>query len=152
MGRFRLDSIPAGMAQLVILQMGYATYRRSDVRVTAGATTRLEIWIRPYDYVSPGEIVLRADSGASGAFPATDAARAVAYTGFSLALFRAVAAKKPTENIFISPASAAFVLSMTASGAAGATRTAFAQTLGADSLTQNQLDDENAALLASMGQ
>lgn len=151
-GKFRLDSIPSGTASLAVLKAGYGLYTRHKTPVSAGATIRLEIWIRPYDYVSPEETVNRADSGASGAYSAADAERAAAYTGFSLALFRAIVAKTPTRNVFISPASAALVLSMTASGASGSTRNAMARTLGADSLTQNQLDDENAALLATMGQ
>jgi len=90
------------------------------------------------------------DSGATAAYRAGDSASALAYPAFSLALFRAVARQTPTANVFISPASAAFALAMTASGTAGTTWSAMARTLGVGTLSPERLGAANAAALRSL--
>jgi serine protease inhibitor len=91
-----------------------------------------------------------ADSGADtrSSWPAVGSV--AAYPGFSLALVRAVAQHAPDSNVFLSPASAAFVLAMTAAGAAGSTWTGMAHVLGADTVQQAALGPANGDELSSL--
>ncbi len=53
-------------------------------------------------------------------------------------------------NVFVSPASVAIALAMTADGAAGTTRTAMLKTLGATGMSPAQFDAANAAAIAQL--
>lgn len=74
-----------------------------------------------------------------------------AYTDFGLRLFHQVRQAEGEANIFLSPTSVAFALSMAHNGAAGETQQAIARTLGVQSLTPQELNRSNAAWLASLG-
>lgn len=65
---------------------------------------------------------------------------------FGLGLFHQLRTEKPGQNLFISPASVSLALSMTANGAAGATRAAMAKTLGVDGIDPAELNQGHAAL------
>jgi serine protease inhibitor len=149
-GHFRLDSIPPGSIAFHVLSIGYPLYTNRTVVVAAGRSAQVEIWLRPYDYEPEAQRVLKADSGATGAFASVDTSNIVSYLDFSLKLLRSVVAQKPDSNVFLSPASAGFLLAMSASGATGATWTAMGRTLGVDTLTQDALSSRNAAELASL--
>jgi serine protease inhibitor len=93
-----------------------------------------------------------ADSGTVYRSTHTDTSRVATYPEFSLGLFRTVARQTPQSNVFLSPASAAFALAMTATGAAGSTRTAMARTLGEDPAQLDALGPANASELGSLAQ
>jgi serpin B len=80
----------------------------------------------------------------------TDTGARVTYVGFSLRLFREVARQQPDSNIFLSPASAAWALAMTAGGAANATWRDMATVLGVDVAAPETLGPANAAELSSL--
>lgn len=69
---------------------------------------------------------------------------------FGLRLFRYLAARKATENVFISPLSAALALHMTYNGAVGATASAMSKTLAFSGVSRSALNDRNRALLSSL--
>jgi serine protease inhibitor len=79
-----------------------------------------------------------------------DTGRRAMYVGFSLRLFREVARQKPDSNIFLSPASAAWALAMTAGGAANGTWRDMARVLGVDAGAPDGLGPANGAELASL--
>lgn len=68
-----------------------------------------------------------------------------ANTNFAIRLYHELL-KEDKENIFYSPASVVFALSMTYNGAAGETRDAMAQALGVQGLTLEDLNRANADL------
>jgi serpin B len=68
-----------------------------------------------------------------------------ANTDFAIRLYHEIL-KEDKNNIFYSPASVAFALSMTYNGAAGETRDAIAQALGIQGLTLDDLNRANADL------
>jgi serpin B len=67
--------------------------------------------------------------------PAVDARVANAYTAFGLDLFKRLSAMDKGKNVFVSPSSVAFALSMTYNGAAGATQQEMASALHFEGLT-----------------
>jgi serine protease inhibitor len=149
-GRFRFDSVPEGTVAIDVIQMGYPHYSRSDLRVSRNDTLRVDIRLRPYDYVPPEQALLQTDSSAMGAYVASAKTTGAAYTDFSLNLFRSVAGEAAETNVFISPASAAFALAMASSGASGETWTAMSRSLGVWPMSHVALGDENAVELSSL--
>jgi serine protease inhibitor len=73
-----------------------------------------------------------------------------AYTGFGLALFKEVVRQEGSTNVFLSPASVAFALSMTYHGAADETRAAMARTLEIAGMTPDEIARANQAWRASL--
>ncbi len=69
---------------------------------------------------------------------------------FSLNLFRKLRQQAIGENIFLSPASVAFALSMTYNGATGDTQKAMAEALSLKDMSVAELNQANAALKASL--
>ena len=69
---------------------------------------------------------------------------------FGLNLLQTLIQENPNTNIAISPTSAAMALQIVYNGAAGTTQTATAQTLQLGGMGVSQLNDDNAALLASL--
>jgi serine protease inhibitor len=78
--------------------------------------------------------------------PAVDARLVTANTRFGLNLIAQLRQQAPDQNVFISPSSIAFALTMTYNGAAGDTRTAMAKVLELQGLTPDQINQANAAL------
>jgi serine protease inhibitor len=70
--------------------------------------------------------------------------------GFGLSLLDALLPEANGENIAISPLSVALALQVLYNGAAGSTQQAMAQTLGLGTLSLKALNDDNAALQASL--
>jgi serine protease inhibitor len=148
-GGFELDSVPAGEVNLIVSGSGYNQLIRG-LRVIAGERTHAAEWIRPYGYESPERLLNRTDSSATGAYSKIDTTNIVSYARFSIGLFRSVASDAPDSNVFISPASAAFVLAMTAAGASGSTWTQMSSVLGVERSNRKQLGERNAAELSSL--
>jgi serpin B len=73
-----------------------------------------------------------------------------AYAGFGFELFRALQAEDPTGNVFISPTSAAFALTMTYNGARGTTADQMAQALGVAHLDRDELNATNGTWLDAL--
>ncbi len=69
---------------------------------------------------------------------------------FSLNLFRELRQQAVGENIFLSPASVAFALSMTYNGATDETQKAMAEALSLKEMSVAELNQANAALKASL--
>jgi serpin B len=140
---------PATTARRATIRVGYAI---AFALALAAHGPRLPAQAAPARPSAPGAAADNdlADSGASPAYRARDSATALAYPEFSLALFRAMARQTPDTNVFISPASAAFALAMTASGTAGTTWSAMARTLGVGSISPERLGAANAAALRSL--
>jgi serpin B len=65
---------------------------------------------------------------------------------FGFRLFSELTKNKPLDNIFISPQSITFALTMTYNGAVGETKEAMAKTLGIKDVALNQLNEANLAL------
>jgi serpin B len=87
----------------------------------------------------------------TGAPPAAVDERLVrAQTGFGFALFHALRSQATGQNIFISPTSAAFALSMTYNGADGATRDAMATALQLEGMSLEEVNQASSALLAAL--
>jgi len=149
-GHFRLDSIPSGNISLYIASPGYPLYAARKVVVAPSDIVQLNVWLRPYDYVPAEELLLKTDSGGRGAFATVDSSKIVSYPVFSLKLLQSVVAENPDSNMFLSPASAAFLLAMSASGASGETWTAMSRTLGVETMRQDALSSRNAAELSSL--
>jgi serine protease inhibitor len=161
LGHYAISGVPPTSVHLRVLRLGYVPAARDGIAVRAGDTTRVDLTIKVFpgegsvvvSRGTPEQIRDRVDSGAKGLFATTDTLHNTAtYRAFSLALFRQIVQQKPDSNIFISPASAAFALAMTAGGAAGRTWSAMATTLGVDPATPDALGPTNAAELASLGQ
>jgi serpin B len=156
LGHYRFDSVPAGTVRLIARQIGYRPLTSDSVRVRPGHTVVVDLMLMPDAFPPepppPTAAQLRdlADSGASGAYAGADSGRQAMYSGFSLALFRAVARRTPDSNVFLSPASAAFALAMTATGAADSTWRAMAHTLGVDPTAPDALGPANLAELTSL--
>jgi serine protease inhibitor len=75
-----------------------------------------------------------------------------AYTGFGFQLFRRLQQDNPTDNIFVSPTSAAFALAMTYNGAVGETAEEMARALGVDHIDLASLNATTRTWLASLRQ
>jgi serine protease inhibitor len=148
-GRFELDSIPPGEVTLIVSRRGYDQIL-PRIRVVAGQRTQAEEWIRPNGYESPARLLNRTDSAARGAYSRLDTTKIVSYVRFSIGLFRSVASDSPDSNVFISPASAALVLAMTAAGASGNTWTQMSTVLGVERMSREKLGEMNAAELSSL--
>jgi serpin B len=73
-----------------------------------------------------------------------------ANTRLSFKLFSQILKQQPDRNIFISPASVAFALSMTYNGAKGETQQAIAQTLELQGMKLEDVNQANAALRATL--
>lgn len=69
---------------------------------------------------------------------------------FGLQLLRDIVARKPRQNVFISPLSVFLALHMTENGAAGATQTAMRKTLALPDLDAAALNASTAALQAGL--
>jgi len=101
--------------------------------------------------------MLIATTAARAAEPPTDqldpkaAALSDAYNRFGFGLFNRITKSASTQNVFISPASAAFALAMLYNGAAGTTREELAQVLGGlGELTLEEEGEANARLLEAL--
>jgi len=70
-----------------------------------------------------------ASAATGGPAPAQRSPEISAYGTFGVGLYREMLKERPSENIFISPASVGFALAMTMNGAAGETRDAMANAL-----------------------
>jgi serine protease inhibitor len=156
LGRYRIDSVPVGKWALVVRRLGYQALVTDSIKVKPRRTTRENVRVTPLGLKLPltadAFAKERADSGAMPAFREADTARGtVAYTGFSLRLFRELARATRDSNIVLSPASAAWALAMTADGAADSTWRAMAGVLGVDAQAPDSLGPANAATLASLG-
>jgi serine protease inhibitor len=81
-------------------------------------------------------------SGAAADHPAD-------YVDFGVRIFDALTAAKPDSNVVVSPASAAFALSMAYDGAAGETATQMAAALGSGT-TPDEVDAANERLVSSL--
>jgi serine protease inhibitor len=156
-GRYQFDSVQAGTVRVRVYRIGYRTAMRDSLVVVSGQTTeanfrmpRAVMEVLPVA-PTPEQVRNMADSGASGAYASADSAGGATYIGFSLRLFRQVARQAPDANIFLSPASAAWALAMTAEGAAGGTWERMAHTLGVDAHKPKALGPANATVLASLG-
>ncbi len=79
-----------------------------------------------------------------------DPAVVTADNTFGLNLLQTLIQASPSTNIAISPTSAAMALQIVYNGAAGTTQTDMAQTLQLGGMGVSQLNDDNAALLASL--
>ncbi|WP_051382898.1 serpin family protein [Gloeobacter kilaueensis] len=75
---------------------------------------------------------------------------AQAQTEFGFNLFAQAIKQDAGRNVFLSPLSIALVLTMVENGAAGATRTAIAQTLALGKLDSPALNQQSAALLSAL--
>lgn len=75
-----------------------------------------------------------------------------AHNRFGFELFNQIAIADFGSNIFISPASAAFALAMLYNGAAGTTRAEMTQALQVSDLSLEEMNEANAALLASLNE
>lgn len=69
---------------------------------------------------------------------------------FGLSLLQTLIQENPNTNIAISPTSAAMALQIVYNGAAGTTQAAMAQTLQLGGMSVSHLNDDNAALVASL--
>jgi len=69
---------------------------------------------------------------------------------FSLNLFSAIRKQAADQNLFLSPASVAFALSMTYNGATGETQKAMETALAIQSMSVEELNQANAALKTSL--
>jgi len=69
-----------------------------------------------------------------------------ANTRFGLKLFAELLKEEPGKNVFVSPSSVAFALSMTYNGATGETQEAMAKALELQGLTLDEVNRANAAL------
>jgi len=147
-GQYAIDSVPAGDASFIVEGRDYSTIVRA--KVSPGETTNKDFWIRPIDYLSPEETLLRTDSGSTGAYAKADTAHTVAYVDFGMRLLRAVTRTQPDSNVFLSPASAGFVLAMTAGGAGGSTLSEMTRVLGVNRTGEQELQDMNARELESL--
>src|SRR5580692_11753025 len=74
---------------------------------------------------------------------ANDAKLAAADNGFGFKLLTQLVKEQPTQNIFISPYSAATVLQMVANGAAGQTKVEMQQVLGTGNLPDAKVNAAN---------
>jgi serpin B len=73
-----------------------------------------------------------------------------ANTRFGFNLFREIVKDNSTENIFISPSSAAFALAMTYNGARGETKEAMAKTLGLEEMSTSEVNKGNSILMSEL--
>lgn len=156
LGRYRLDSLSAGRWKVTVRRIGYTPRLTDSIAIKSRRTVRVNFRITAWLVAVPArpdsEVKDRVDSGAMGAFAGADTAHgAVAYTGFSLRLFKELARERRDSNIVSSPASAAWALAMTAGGAADSTWRAMATVLGVDARVPDSLGPANAATLASLG-
>jgi serine protease inhibitor len=78
--------------------------------------------------------------------PEVDSRLVAANTRFGLNLFAQLRKETPDQNLFISPSSIAFALTMAYNGAAGGTRAAMTKGLELGALTVEEADRANAAL------
>ncbi len=76
---------------------------------------------------------------------------ATANNKFGFDLFRRLQAKDTGANLFFSPISIAFALTMTYNGAAGETQQALSQVLGLDGMSLAEINQANAMLMKSPG-
>jgi serine protease inhibitor len=81
---------------------------------------------------------------------ADDSTLAVADNGFGFKLLRQLVAEQPTQNIFISPYSAATVLQMVGNGAVGRTRAEMQQVLGTENLPDAEVNAANKNVAQSL--
>jgi len=72
-----------------------------------------------------------------------------AYSSFGINLYRTVLKAQPADNVFISPASIGFALTMTANGARGATMDAMARVLCLQGKQFAEINREDSNLVAS---
>jgi serine protease inhibitor len=94
-------------------------------------------------------VVLFGSSAGAAVPPKPDLA--TAYTRFGFSLLSLLERADPAQNVFISPASIATALAMTANGAEGATREAILETLGLPSgVDMDAFNAGNADLLAAL--
>jgi len=75
---------------------------------------------------------------------------AVAENGFAFKLLKQIASEQPAANIFISPYSAATVLQMVGTGAAGQTRAGMQQVLGTAGLSSETVGVANRDIAQSL--
>lgn len=73
-----------------------------------------------------------------------------AYNAFGFTLFSELAQKNPGKNTFISPTSVALAMAITANGAAGSTRAAMLNALGAPGASIEDFDASNKSLMAEL--
>jgi serpin B len=73
-----------------------------------------------------------------------------ANTRFGFNLFREIVKGDPTENIFISPSSAAIALAMTYNGARGETKEAMAKTLKLQDMSTSEVNQGNSILKSAL--
>lgn len=145
-GRYQFDTVPAGAVRVKVFRLGYDPAIRDSVVVVSGGKTEANFTL-PRAYL----LVNRSPQPTPKVQVSPDTTRNATYVGFSLRLFRQVAEQAPDSNIFLSPASAAWALAMTAEGAAGGTWNAMASTLGVDAHAPDALGPLNAAVLKSLG-
>jgi serpin B len=82
-----------------------------------------------------------------GQLAAAETALTAATLEFGLKLFRKVAAEaEPTENVFISPLSVSYALTMAGNGAAGETEEAFAEVMGTEGLSREAVNRKIAEI------
>lgn len=81
---------------------------------------------------------------------AVNPAIVVADNTFGLRVLQTLQSRDSSANVAISPLSLSLALQILYNGAAGDTQTAMAQTLQLDSLTQQQMNEANAALQAAL--
>jgi len=92
-------------------------------------------------------------SDVDGQAPSDDAKRlSAAHNHFGFNLFHQVATEGFSENIFISPASAAFALAMLYNGAAGLTQAEMTEALQIGGLSLDAVNAANSALLKSLNE
>jgi serine protease inhibitor len=133
LGHYRVDSVSAGRAHILFRRLGYVpavidTVIKSDENLSMDVVLHVS--------------TLRLSPLAGDAIPR--------YEAFSLNLFREAVRHAPDSNVVLSPASAAFALTMTYGGSGGRTRTAMAHTLGLDGIAPDQVGPINRALLDSL--
>lgn len=87
-----------------------------------------------------------AQPAASQPADSVDSRLVEANTKFAFDLFREILDEKPSQNIFVSPASVSMALAMTYNGAGGETRQAMAKTLGLEGLDLAEVNQANADL------
>ena len=82
--------------------------------------------------------------------PARTVADSSAYASFGVDLYKELIREEPGENVFISPASVGFALSMAMNGAAGGTREAMTDALGLSGIGIDEANRTDSTLIDRM--
>ena len=101
-----------------------------SVRIRSSAAMLMLLLLAAPTPTSGAQAAQRTDEGQKCASRGTGAAEDAPFGQFSYSLFRAIAGRSPTDNVIISPVSAASALAVAFAGAKGATASAMGRVLG----------------------